>query len=143
MTSTLLAVTSASKRCRRGRPVVVVEKDAIGAQASGVNFGNVRLQGRFLGQIPLALRAHSLWEDIEALIGAAEPAPSANGAKRPPVKRGAAVEAINACFPNGVPDEVEMPDGPLCAVLSPWLKTNYPALPMHDKTILRAVGRVK
>jgi sarcosine oxidase subunit beta len=54
---------------RRGCPVVVIEKDAIGAQASGVNFGNVRLQGRFLGQIPLALRAHSLWEDIEALIG--------------------------------------------------------------------------
>lgn len=54
---------------KRGRAVAVVEKGAIGAQASGVNFGNVRLQGRFLGQIPLALRAHAVWEEIETLIG--------------------------------------------------------------------------
>jgi sarcosine oxidase subunit beta len=53
----------------RGRPAIVLEKGAVGAQASGVNFGNVRLQGRFPGQIPLALRAHALWERHEALVG--------------------------------------------------------------------------
>jgi sarcosine oxidase subunit beta len=54
---------------RRGRSVAVVEKGAVGSQASGVNFGNVRLQGRHPGEFPLALRAHALWEEIEKLIG--------------------------------------------------------------------------
>ena len=54
---------------RRSLSVAVIEKGAIGAQSSGVNFGNLRLQGRHPGQYPLALRAHALWEQIEALIG--------------------------------------------------------------------------
>lgn len=54
---------------RRNRSVVVLEKGVVGAQASGVNFGNVRLQGRHPAEFPLALRAHGLWEEIEALIG--------------------------------------------------------------------------
>jgi len=55
--------------CKRGRSVAVIEKGAVGSQASGVNFGNVRLQGRHPGEFPLALRAHEQWERIEALIG--------------------------------------------------------------------------
>src|SRR5205807_5378520 len=47
----------------------VIEKGAVGSQASGVNFGNVRLQGRHPTEFPLALRAHELWEQIERLIG--------------------------------------------------------------------------
>src|SRR5215212_2542143 len=54
---------------RRGRSVVVVEKDAVGSQASGVNFGNVRLEGRHPSEFPLALRAHALWEEIAQLTG--------------------------------------------------------------------------
>jgi sarcosine oxidase subunit beta len=54
---------------KRGLQAVVLEKGAVGAQASGVNLGNVRLQGRFAPQIPLALRAHALWETHEALVG--------------------------------------------------------------------------
>ena len=54
---------------RRGVDVTVIEKGAVGAQASGVNFGNLRLQGRYPGQYPLSLRAHAIWERIEALIG--------------------------------------------------------------------------
>src|SRR5262249_6208985 len=49
--------------------VYLVEKGAIGAQSSGVNFGNLRLQGRYGPQYPLALRAHALWEQADALIG--------------------------------------------------------------------------
>ena len=56
---------------RRGCAVVVLDKGEVGAQASGVNFGNLRVQGRFAGQLPLSLRAHALWEQIEALIGEA------------------------------------------------------------------------
>jgi sarcosine oxidase subunit beta len=54
---------------KRGHSVAVVEKGAVGSQASGVNFGNVRLQGRHPTEFPLALRAHEQWEQIEHLIG--------------------------------------------------------------------------
>ncbi len=54
---------------KRGRSVAVIEKGAVGSQASGVNFGNVRLQGRHPTEFPLALRAHQQWERIEELIG--------------------------------------------------------------------------
>ena len=43
---------------KRGRSVAVIEKGTVGGQASGVNFGNVRLQGRHPSEFPLALRAH-------------------------------------------------------------------------------------
>src|SRR5437763_891467 len=54
---------------KRGHSVAVIEKGAVGSQASGVNFGNVRLQGRHPTEFPHALRAHELWEQIERLIG--------------------------------------------------------------------------
>jgi len=54
---------------RRGRSVTVLEKGSVGAQASGVNFGNVRLQGRHSRQLPLAIRSHEQWERLEDLIG--------------------------------------------------------------------------
>jgi sarcosine oxidase, subunit beta len=54
---------------KRGRSVAVIEKGAVGSQASGVNFGNVRLEGRHPTEFPLALRAIEQWEHIEELIG--------------------------------------------------------------------------
>jgi sarcosine oxidase subunit beta len=54
---------------KRGLDVILIEKGIVGAQSSGVNFGNLRLQGRYPGQYPLSLRSQALWEDIEALIG--------------------------------------------------------------------------
>lgn len=54
---------------RRGRAVAVLEQGEIGARSSGVNFGNLRLQGRHRAQFPLALRAAALWEQVDALIG--------------------------------------------------------------------------
>jgi sarcosine oxidase subunit beta len=54
---------------RRERSVAVLEKGVVGAQASGVNYGNLRLQGRYPKQIPLSLRAHEQWEQLDALIG--------------------------------------------------------------------------
>jgi sarcosine oxidase subunit beta len=52
---------------RRGIEVVVIERGLVGAQSSGVNFGNIRLQGRHRNQYALALRSHALWEQAEAL----------------------------------------------------------------------------
>lgn len=54
---------------KRGHSVAVIEKGPVGSQASGVNFGNVRLQGRHPTEFPLALRAHEQWEQIERLVG--------------------------------------------------------------------------
>src|ERR1700716_1253884 len=54
---------------KRGHSVAGIEKGAVGSQASGVNFGNVRLEGRHPTEFPLALRAHALWEQIAQLVG--------------------------------------------------------------------------
>lgn len=65
----LIGVWTAFFLAQRGQRVIVLEKGEVGAQSSGVNFGNLRLQGRFAGQYPLSLRAHALWEDFDSLIG--------------------------------------------------------------------------
>lgn len=54
---------------RRGAAVTVIERTFPGAQASGVNYGNMRIQGRFLPQLPLSLRAQELWRQTEELVG--------------------------------------------------------------------------
>ena len=65
----LIGAWTAFFLARRGRKVVLIEKGVVGAQSSGTNFGNLRLQGRFPGQYPLSLRSQALWEEIEDLIG--------------------------------------------------------------------------
>lgn len=54
---------------RRGARVALLEKGAVGAQSSGVNFGNVRLQGRHPTQYKLSLRSHAIWEQLRQLVG--------------------------------------------------------------------------
>ena len=65
----LIGAWTAFFLARRGQRVALIEKDVVGAQSSGVNFGNLRLQGRFPGQYPLSLRSQQLWQDFDALIG--------------------------------------------------------------------------
>ena len=55
---------------RRGRSVVILERGWCGAQASGVNHGGVRRQGRAPMQLPLAQRAHAVWQRLPEVIGA-------------------------------------------------------------------------
>ena len=57
------------RRRRPDRPVLVIEKGAVGAQASGVNYGNLRIQGRHPGQLPLAIRAARIWERLDDFVG--------------------------------------------------------------------------
>ncbi|WPC06169.1 FAD-binding oxidoreductase [Pseudomonas benzenivorans] len=64
----LMGAASAFFLRRRGRSVVLLERDMIGQYASGVNFGNVRRQGRFLGQLALANRSFALWKRLPQLI---------------------------------------------------------------------------
>ena len=54
---------------QRGRSVVLIERGLIGQQASGTNFGNVRRQGRYVHQLPLANRAREIWGRLPELIG--------------------------------------------------------------------------
>lgn len=65
----LIGAWSAYFLAKRNQRVVLIEKGVVGAQSSGTNFGNLRLQGRFPGQYPLSLRSQALWEEIEELIG--------------------------------------------------------------------------
>jgi sarcosine oxidase subunit beta len=53
----------------RRRSVVLLERGLIGQQASGTNFGNVRRQGRFLPQLPLANRSRAIWARLGELLG--------------------------------------------------------------------------
>jgi sarcosine oxidase subunit beta len=52
-----------------GRSVVLIERGAVGSQASGVNFGNVRRQNRYPPQLPLSLRSSELWRRLPELVG--------------------------------------------------------------------------
>lgn len=54
---------------QRGKSVALIERGLIGQQASGTNFGNVRRQGRFLPQLPLANRSREIWGRLNALLG--------------------------------------------------------------------------
>src|SRR6476660_8598910 len=65
----LMGCTSAYFLRRRGRSVVVIEKGSACAAASGVNFGNLRLQGRAPQEFPLSLRSQAICEDLARLTG--------------------------------------------------------------------------
>lgn len=65
LTGCATAYALAKRRCA----VTVLERGFVGGQSSGVNFGNLRLQFRYLKQLPLALRAQRMWEELESELG--------------------------------------------------------------------------
>lgn len=65
----LMGCSAALDLSRKGRSVVVLERGFVGAQASGVNFGLLRRQDRFLPQLPLANRAVEIWHRLENVVG--------------------------------------------------------------------------
>jgi sarcosine oxidase subunit beta len=65
----LMGASAAFFLRQRGRSVVLLERGLVGQQASGVNFGNVRRQGRYLPQLPLAHRSRDIWGRLPQLIG--------------------------------------------------------------------------
>ncbi len=54
---------------QRGKRVLLLERDRVGARASGVNFGGVRQQGRDLREIPLSHLARRIWGDLPRHVG--------------------------------------------------------------------------
>ncbi|MEX3934479.1 NAD(P)/FAD-dependent oxidoreductase [Paraburkholderia phymatum] len=54
---------------RRQRSVILLERGLTGQQASGVNFGGVRRQGRAMTQLAMANRALDTWRRSKELLG--------------------------------------------------------------------------
>lgn len=54
---------------RRGLSVILLERDLVGQAATVASFGNIRRQGRFLPQLPLANLSRELWGRLPELIG--------------------------------------------------------------------------
>jgi sarcosine oxidase subunit beta len=53
----------------RGARVVLLERGLIGGQASGVNHGGVRQQGRHPAELPLAIKSRAIWARLRDLTG--------------------------------------------------------------------------
>jgi sarcosine oxidase, subunit beta len=53
----------------RGVKVVLLERGVCGGQASGVNYGGVRQQGRDLTELPLARRSREMWGRLAEIVG--------------------------------------------------------------------------
>ncbi len=66
----LMGASAAFFLRQHGLSVTLLETDKVGRQASGTNFGNVRRQGRPIGQLPLANRASRVWRSAQELLGA-------------------------------------------------------------------------
>ena len=65
----LVGSSAALALATRGLRVALIERRFCGAQASGVNYGGVRCQGRPVEQMPLAMRARRVWDRLPELIG--------------------------------------------------------------------------
>jgi sarcosine oxidase subunit beta len=53
----------------RGSNVLLLERGRVGAQASGVNYGGVRRQGRHIAELPIAVRSRQIWGRLPELLG--------------------------------------------------------------------------
>ncbi len=65
----LVGSSAALALAKRGLRVGLFERRFCGAQASGVNYGGVRCQGRPAEQLRLAIRARRVWDRLPELIG--------------------------------------------------------------------------
>jgi sarcosine oxidase subunit beta len=54
---------------RRGARVTLLERGQVGGQASGVNYGGVRQQGRDPAGLPLARKSREIWGRLKELTG--------------------------------------------------------------------------
>ncbi len=61
---------AALRLARRGRRVLLVEKNTAGRHASGVNAGGVRRLLRHVAEVPLSLASMEIWPDLAEDLGA-------------------------------------------------------------------------
>ncbi|ABD56207.1 NAD(P)/FAD-dependent oxidoreductase [Jannaschia sp. CCS1] len=62
----VLGISTALFAARAGLSVVVLEKGRVAAEQSGRNWGWIRVQGRDEAEIPIALEAQELWQQLDA-----------------------------------------------------------------------------
>jgi len=65
----LAGCSTALHAAMKGASVVLLERGRCGAQASGVNYGGVRQQGRHPAELPLARRSRAIWGNLKQLVG--------------------------------------------------------------------------
>ena len=65
----IVGCATALHLAKRGKSVILLERDQSGMRASGVNFGGVRQHGRAAAELPLSRRARGIWGSLRNLIG--------------------------------------------------------------------------
>jgi sarcosine oxidase, subunit beta len=65
----IMGCAAALRAAEGGMRVVVIEQDAIGSGASGVNAGTLSLQIKRVALMPYALRGHAIWEAAGDAVG--------------------------------------------------------------------------
>jgi sarcosine oxidase subunit beta len=65
----LHGLSAALRIARRGKRVLVLEKDRVAAHASSYSAGGVRTLGRHMAEVPLAVESMALWHGIAELVG--------------------------------------------------------------------------
>ncbi|WP_224815730.1 FAD-binding oxidoreductase [Hasllibacter sp. MH4015] len=65
----VIGVTTAFFAARAGLRVVVLEKGRVAGEQSSRNWGWIRVQGRDIAEVPIALEAQELWQDLDAEAG--------------------------------------------------------------------------
>lgn len=65
----IMGASAALALRKSGLTVALVDKGMCGAQASGVNAGGVRQQGRALSELPMTRRAAKLWPKLHEIVG--------------------------------------------------------------------------
>jgi glycine/D-amino acid oxidase-like deaminating enzyme len=66
----IIGISTALFLAERGIPVAVCEKGEVGHEQSGRNWGWVRVMGRDIAEIPMALESQRLWEGLGQRVGA-------------------------------------------------------------------------
>ncbi len=66
----IVGASAAYFLAERGARPLLLESELVGGEASGVNAGGVRQQGRLLPEMPLALESLALWADLEKRLEA-------------------------------------------------------------------------
>lgn len=61
----VIGVSAALYLARQGVQVTLLEKGRVAAEQSSRNWGWIRVQGRDLAEIPIALEAQTLWRDLD------------------------------------------------------------------------------
>lgn len=66
----IIGISTALFLAERGISVAVCEKGRVGHEQSGRNWGWVRVMGREISEIPMALESQRIWEGLDKRVGA-------------------------------------------------------------------------